>query len=129
MLTLLIALQMAIDRKHLWLPRKALKMEFEETKVHGALEKIRPYTRWIDKVIRPRLQFLASRPWIILVALIAVAAALITFPLSFIPFAPVLPGVAIILIGLGVTARDGLVLGLAMVLTLGAGWLVVQTLF
>jgi hypothetical protein len=38
---------------------------------------------------------------------------------SLIPFAPAIPGVTIILVGLGITARDGLVLGLAMLVM---GW-------
>ena len=47
-------------------------------------------------------------------ALICVAAALVCFPLSFVPFGPVLPGIAVMLFGLGLTSRDGLVI-------LGAG--------
>jgi hypothetical protein len=55
-----------------------------------------------------------------LVALCVAAAALITFPLSLIPFAPLAPGLAVVLFGLGMTARDGLWLSLGMALTGGA---------
>jgi hypothetical protein len=41
-----------------------------------------------------------------------------------IPFAPAIPGAAIILVGLGITARDGVVLGFAMLVMGGvAVWL------
>lgn len=126
-LTLLIAMQMAINRKHPWLPSGLLKTSFPQDKVSGALKKVRPWTSAVDKIVRPRFEFLARAPWLILVALLAIAAALVTFPLSFIPLAPFLPGATVILIGLGVTARDGLVLGLAMgILAGGAVWLALR---
>jgi hypothetical protein len=123
-LTLLVAVQMALNKKHPWLPKSALKLSFPEDKVGGALKKVRPWTKAVDKIVKPRLEFLAHEPWLIVVALLAIVAAIITFPLSLIPFAPIVPGVAVILVGLGVTARDGAVLGLAMLVMGGAAvWL------
>lgn len=122
-LTLLVAVQMALNRKRLWLPKSALNVSFAETKIQAALKPLRPWTKAIDKVIRPRFEFLAGEPWLGVIALLAIAAALITFPLSFIPLAPFLPGATIILIGLGITARDGVVLGLAILLVCGSGYL------
>ena len=49
--------------------------------------------------------------------LCVMAAALITLPLSLIPFAPVAPGLAIVRCGLGMTARDGLWLCVGVLLT------------
>jgi hypothetical protein len=121
-LTLLVAAQMAFNLKHPWLPDSALKMSFPEPKIDGALKKVRPWTRAIDRVVKPRLEFLAGEPWLVLVSLLAIVAALITFPLSFIPFAPFIPGATIILIGLGVTARDGVLLGVAMVIICAGTW-------
>lgn len=115
-LTLLVAVQMALNRKRLWLPRSALKVAFPETKIQEALRKVRPWTKAVDKVVRPRLEFLAAEPWLGIIALLAIVAALITFPLSVIPLAPFVPGATIILIGLGITARDGAILGLAILI-------------
>ena len=64
-----------------------------------------------------------------LVALCVCAAALITFPLSLIPFAPMAPGIAIVLFGLGMTARDGLWLSAGILLTVGAFWFAVPFIF
>jgi hypothetical protein len=119
-LTLLVALQMAVNLRHPWLPGFALNTSFSEISIQRALEKVRPWTKRIDRIIRPRFEFLAAQPWLAMISLVAIAAALITFPLSFIPLAPIIPGVTIILIGLGITARDGLVLG-AAVLIVGLG--------
>jgi hypothetical protein len=123
-LTLLVATQMALHKKRPWLPESALKFSFPEDRVAGALQKVKPWTKAVDKVVKPRLEFLAHEPWLLVVALLAITAAIITFPLSLIPFAPLIPGIAVILVGLGVTARDGVVLGLAMLVMGGAaGWL------
>lgn len=128
-LTLLVAAQLGLNLKHPWLPKAALNMSFPEKKISSALKKVKPWTRAVDHVVKPRLQFLAGEPWLALVALLAVIAALITFPLSLIPFAPFLPGATIILIGLGLTARDGVVLGIAMLAVCVAGyWLVTRWL-
>jgi hypothetical protein len=129
LLTLLVAVQMALHKKHPWLPKSALMLSFPEDKVGGALKKVRPWTEGIDRLVKPRFEFLAHEPWIVIVALLAAVAAIVTFPLSLIPFAPFIPGVAIILVGLGVTARDGLVLGLAMlVMAGGVTWLAMRFL-
>jgi hypothetical protein len=124
LLTLLVAVQMALHKKHPWLPKAALKLSFPEDKVEGALKKARPWTKVVDKIVKPRLEFLAHEPWIVIAALLAIVAAILTFPLSLIPFAPAIPGAAIILVGLGITARDGVVLGFAMLVMGGvAVWL------
>jgi hypothetical protein len=114
LMTLIVALQMAVSSKKLWLPKQMLNAEFPEQKVAGAVRKLRPATKVLDKIVRPRLEFLAQQPWLSVIALAAAAAALITFPLGLIPFAPLIPGVAIVLLGLGVTARDGVVLAIAI---------------
>lgn len=114
-LTLVIAGQMAIGLKRPWLPGAALRLSFPSSNLRPFLDKLRPWAHRIDHVLRPRLSFLASPPFVYLIALCVVAAALITFPLSLIPFAPIIPGMAIVLFGLGITAKDGLLL------TLGAG--------
>jgi len=123
-LTLLIAVQMVFGLTHPWLPKKALDFSLQEKPVMDGLDKARPWTKRLDKVIRPRWTFLARAPWVSVFALVCVAAALITFPLGFIPFAPLLPGIAIIFVGLGLTARDGVLLSAAGLVVLAGGWFI-----
>lgn len=125
LITLLVAGQLTFGMKHPWLPKKALDVGLPEQPVMDGLDKVRPWTRRIDKVIRPRWTFFAQAPWISVFALVCVAAALITFPLGFIPFAPILPGLAVILVGLGLTARDGVLLSAAGIVVLAASWFIV----
>ena len=49
-----------------------------------------------------------------LVGLVCVAAALITYPLGLFPLGPLLPSLAVLLLGLALTARDGVVVLLAV---------------
>ena len=57
--------------------------------------------------------FLTRSPFVQLVAVACVAAALVTIPLSFVPLGPVIPSLTVLLFGLAITARDGFVLVIA----------------
>jgi hypothetical protein len=63
------------------------------------------------------------------IALLVILAALITYPLSFVPIAPLLPGLAITLFGLGMTARDGLLLAVGAGIMGFAGYVMAMRLF
>ena len=128
-LTLLVAGQMALGMKRIWLPQKALGATLPRDKVHEGLEKARPWARRIDSVLKPRLTFLAKPPLVNLVALFCIAAALITFPLGLIPLAPIVPGLAVVFFGLGMTAHDGLWLSLGMLVLGAAFWLAAPLVF
>lgn len=122
-LTLLIAGQMALGLPRPWLPRKALEASFSADGVRGAVAKLRPWARRIDAFLKPRLRFMAAPPTVNVMALVCIAAALVTFPLGFIPLAPLAPGIAIVLIGLGMTASDGLLLILSLAPAAAAGFI------
>lgn len=123
-LTLLVAGQMALGLPRIWLPRKALQAQLPRNAVRSGIEKGRGAARAVDKLLKPRLTFLSKPPFVNLVALMVIAAALITFPLGLIPFAPLAPGLAVVFFGLGMVARDGLWLTLGTLAMGGAFWLV-----
>jgi hypothetical protein len=111
-LTLLVAGQMALGIQRIWLPRRRCRRNCRAMRAPG-IEKGRGVARVIDKLLKPRLKFLSKPPFVNLVALMVIAAALITFPLGLIPLAPLAPGLAVVFFGLGMVARDGLWLRLA----------------
>jgi hypothetical protein len=76
----------------------------------------------VDGVLKPRLVVLTHPTFVNLIALFVIAAALITFPLSIVPLAPLAPGLAVVFFGLGMVARDGLWLTLGAALLAGAFW-------
>lgn len=122
---LAIALQMLIGLKRPWLPKSMLEIEMPRQAMLDFFQRIRPRVEALDGAwLRPRLAFLTRPPFV-------AAAALITLPLSLIPFAPLAPGLAIVLFGLGMVARDGLWLGLGALFTAGSAafWLTLPRLF
>ena len=122
-LVLVIASQMAVGASRPWLPKGALDATISRDLLLKAVKGFRPWARRIDLMLRPRLTFLTAPPLVNLIALMCVMSALVTFPLGLIPVAPLAPGLAIVLFGLGMTARDGLLLMLGAVLVGGAFWL------
>ncbi|MEQ1619077.1 MAG: exopolysaccharide biosynthesis protein [Terricaulis sp.] len=122
-LTLLIAGQMALGFKHVWLPGWVQSVKAPRALVRLGVREARDWSGRIDGLLRPRLGFLSRPPFVNVIALFCIAAALITFPLGLIPFAPLAPGLAVVFFGLGMTARDGLWLALGAAALGGAVWL------
>ena len=127
-LTLVVAGQMALGLKRVWLPRGALQAELPREAVLGGVEKSRSVANRIDGLLKPRLTFLSGAPFVNIIAILCIAAALITFPLGLIPFAPLAPGIAVVFFGLGMVARDGLWLLLGTAFLSGAIWLAMQVI-
>ena len=124
LVTLLIAGQILLGKAYPWVPGRILKIAFPRKAMLEGIKQADPYVRQVDRFLKPRLAFLTDTPFVQLVALICVAAALLGFPLGLIPFGPVLPGLTVLLFGLALTARDGFALILACFALAGSCYLV-----
>ncbi len=120
-LTLLVSIQLLLQRPVPWIPKRALKLPLPRKLLSVFTSSIRPLARVADVIVKPRLQVLAEPPWAAAAATVCIAAALVTFPLGLVPFAPFIPGLAICLMGLGLTAKDGALLILSTLPLLAAG--------
>jgi len=123
---LIFALQMVIGRAYPWLPKKALEFSFPRKHLLAGAEALDKHAHTVDQLLKPRFTFLTRAPFVQLVALALVGAALVTIPLSFIPLGPVLPSLTVLLFGLAITARDGFLLVLAGATLVGAVMLMVR---
>lgn len=128
LITLIVALQIVIGRPFPWVPRRLLDLEFERKHLTAGVDAMRKYVHIVDRLMAPRLTFLTDPPFAQLVALICVAAAAVSIPLGLFPFGPVLPGLTVLLFGLGLTARDGIVLSIAAMALFGAVLLMVRVI-
>lgn len=118
LLTLLVAGQMALGLHRPWLPRRMLNLKLPCRLLYEFLHRTRAHIDAIDGVwLRERWSFLSRPLFVNVVALCVMTAALITFPLSLIPFAPLAPGIAVVFFGLGMTARDGAWLAIGVAAT------------
>lgn len=122
-ITIVFTSQIVIGLKTPWLPRRALDFSFPRKYLVQGAEAGQKYAAMMDALVKPRLTFLTESPFVQLVSLACIGAALITFPLGLVPFGPLLPGLTILLFGLALTARDGAVVLLAGAALVGAGLL------
>jgi hypothetical protein len=103
---LLVSLQIVAGRPKLWLPKVLAERAMERAALVKALRRILPLLGRMEGVVRPRLRFLTGR---IGVRLVGVACTLIAIVLILpIPFANLVPALALGILSLGLTRKDGL---------------------
>ncbi len=119
-LVVLVAGQSLWGRSHPWLPRVLLRRSLPTERLHRALDRIEWWSRWIDRLIKPRLRWLVTGGMKRGIALICVLLACALPPLELIPFAAAVPGAGLFCLGLAITAEDGLLGLCGIVAALGA---------
>ncbi|MBU4609466.1 exopolysaccharide biosynthesis protein [Achromobacter sp. GG226] len=125
LIIIVFAAQIVLGRKHLWMPGWLERRSLKGSSLKKAADAMQKPTRWVDRIIRPRLDWLVSRR---VLAAVCILLCLTVPALELVPFASTAPMGAIILLGLAMTARDGLVAALGLVLAVGAAVLVGQSL-
>ena len=120
LITLLVAGQLLFGRKSFWLPGPLLRLSVKAGKVTKAARLAKTPAGIVDRLIRPRLTVLTSPVADRVVAGVCVLIALCVPPLELLPFAAFIPSFAIFVFGLGLIARDGLLILIAMIVSAGA---------
>ena len=110
----LIAGQLLIGRRHFWLPQWLLKRTASRSKYDRALAFLKRPARFVDRLLRPRLKFLTRGPAIRANALLCILIAATMPPLEIIPFGNTTAGAALSILGVGMMARDGLMILVAI---------------
>lgn len=115
-----IALQMAFGREHLWLPGFVTGHGVSSDKLTKASDKLDRIAGVLDRIARGRLRTLASGPARRVVAgLIAVLCCALPV-LELVPFAAAAPFLAIAILSLAMMVRDGLVMLIGGAVAIGA---------
>ncbi len=127
-ITILMAVQIVFGRNHPWLPRFIRDRSVSEDKVRKLRDKADWAFRHIDKLIRPRLDWAAGSVATWIAALCCLLLGAMMPPLELLPFAAAAPGMAILLLGLGLTARDGLLMLFGFAASGGAAWLLIANI-
>ena len=120
LLIALVALQLLLGREHIWMPDFIQRRTVGAKKLHRAVQKLRGIARWLDDHSQKRLDFLTQGLWLRLAALAIIVLCLAIPPLEIVPFAAVIPIMAISAIALGLIVRDGLMMLLALLFAAGA---------
>lgn len=116
---IVFASQLLLRRDHPWMPEVLRKIKISQAKLEKTRKTISPALRRIDSVINVRLPWMTSAPAQVVTALISIILALTMIPLGVVPFGVVAPAFIIGLLGLGITARDGLLILLGFALSFG----------
>lgn len=119
-LTLLVSVQLLFGRETIWIPRVLEKLSVKADRVRTAVKISRKPTRVVDRLVRPRLLTLTRPITDRIVAGVCALIALCVPPLEFLPFVAFVPSLAIAAIGLGLLARDGLLVLIALAVSSGA---------
>ncbi|MCI0511474.1 hypothetical protein C8E00_10665 [Chromohalobacter marismortui] len=115
----LVAVQQLCGRPSPWLPRRLRERGVSHAKLHRAIERARPWTVRIDKLLAQRLTILQQPAAYRFVAVIVMLLSLSMIPLELLPFAAAMPALAVTILGLGMAADDGLLLLIGLLVTLG----------
>ena len=106
----LIAVQLLIGRDHVWMPKFVQRRAVGSKKLHKAVGKLKGMANFLDRHSKGRLEGLTKGTAIKLVAAVIIALCCTVPPLEFLPFASTIPMLAIAVLGLALTVRDGALL-------------------
>lgn len=108
----LTAIQLLLGRDHVWMPDFIQHRSVSGKRLHKAVGKLRGVANFLDDHSEGRLEWMTRGPAIKIVALVVLILCCTVPPLEFLPFASSIPMLAIAILGLALTVRDGaLVLG------------------
>lgn len=103
---LFLALQMILGMPAPWLPKSVMARTVSRQSFARAMNHAVPWIRRAERLLRPRLQFLASRGFDRVIGLVvAVLALVLMLP---IPFGNTLPAISICILALALLEEDGL---------------------
>lgn len=110
----LIAVQLLIGRRHIWLPEWLLKRTASRSKYDRAMAFLKRPAGFIDRLLRTRLTFLTEGVAVRFNAVLCLLIAATMPPLELIPFGNTTAGAALSILGLGMMARDGVLVLIAI---------------
>jgi len=103
----LIALQMTIGKRNLWLPGWLMRREVSSERLVKALAWLKPAAAWIDRVAKRRLPFLTALPLILIPQIACIVCGLAMPFLEFVPFSSSMLAAAVLCFSVSFLARDG----------------------
>jgi len=123
-LAILLFVQMLLKPDQPWLPPRLLRVTIPQSLLDRSISRVRPWIRRADRLFHARMCFLLdNRPALTVVATSGVLTGVMIILLGFVPFAAALPALALICIGIGLTAEDGLSLLIGYTIILGSAGL------
>jgi hypothetical protein len=125
LLVITVAGQIVLHREHLWIPAWIERKKVRASQARKMVAWVRTPAQWMDWLAKPRYQWLVNRTGSSLVAIACILIAMTTPVLEFVPFSANVAGAAIAAFAIALLAKDGLLAGVAISLSLAIVGLVV----
>ena len=104
----IIALNLIAVRRRLWLPSAIADKSVARADLKRMVDRVLPYLQWLERFCRPRLAGFTEPVGKVFIGLVVLVLGLIMIlPIPLLGNMP--PGAATVVIAIGVTERDGLV--------------------
>ncbi|MEX0618634.1 MAG: exopolysaccharide biosynthesis protein [Pseudohongiellaceae bacterium] len=127
-LVALVAIQLLLRREHFWFPQWILTRSVSKDKLCKVLGWLKRPARFIDRWIRPRLQFVINNGGVHFIAVACLSIAAMMPFMEVIPFSANGAGAALTMFGLSIIARDGLLASIALIITAATVGIVIYNL-
>jgi hypothetical protein len=113
---ILVSFQLMLGRRAAWLPQRLAARSIAGDELVAFIVKALPGLRRLERIVKPRLSWLAGDWAMVPVgAVCAILALVITLP---IPLGHMVPGTAVSVLALGLMERDGLAISLGLLIAL-----------
>lgn len=120
LLVIVIASQVLVRRRHIWIPAWIRRRSVSAGKVCKTVQWLRRPARWMDRWASPRYQWMLRHAGLTIIALSCILIAAATPLMEVVPFSANLAGLAITAFGVALLFRDGAIAALAMSCSLAA---------
>lgn len=117
----LLAVQMLFGMTHPWLPGWALDRSVQQQSLIEARRKVEKPLAFLDHLITERWKWASGEAVRRAAALVVAILGLVMVPFDAVPVAVAIPAWAVVIFGVAITARDGLVMIAAMAFAAGVG--------
>lgn len=117
---ILICSQIVIGKRHPWLPKTLRKTGFTREKYEQAVNAMRPYIGFVDRLSTPRLKVLSRPLSQRVVAIICILLSFVTAAVALLPIASHIFAFAILCFAIGISSRDGIMTILGFIVTIAA---------
>jgi hypothetical protein len=110
-----VGIQLVLRNPVVWMPAMVTEREISTQKLAQVIKKAFPLIEKIEKFARPRLDIMVRDEIVRIIGIIvtALAFSLIIVPIPFVGSMP--QGIAIVLLGLGLIERDGVIIAFGFV--------------
>jgi hypothetical protein len=123
---ILFALQLLFRRPYPWMPEFLAKVKITPKALEQADRFAGPWLDRVDNVVKPRAEWIVRGPMLSIVAIVSILLASTMVPLGVVPFGVVVPAFIIGLLGLGITARDGVFISIGLGLSFAVPIMIMQ---